>query len=764
MSIFKYVPLMVMAMIATPENLIAGSNQLAGKVVTGTESLPVVQARVSLEGIDRQTQTDQEGRFSLNDLPGGKYLVHVSKPGFSAVVITASVGNTNLAVSMAEEDQRLIESIVVTPGRYALKAAKVEGEQFLSQELIRHMPKFGDDLYRTVTTLPGTFGDNISAQFSVRGGLENETQVLIDGMEIYEPFHLKDFGGIFSILDPEAVGSLSLSTGGYTAEYGNRMSGVLEMQTLNPSDRRTQAGISFSNAGVMTQGTFADGRGQYLVSARRGYVDILLAMVNEDEDVKIPYLDSLGKIRYTLNNRHDLSMAYLLSDDEVDFSDQDEFENEEVVTAYGSNYVWTTLESRWTDTLQSRTVLYRGNVDRDRLAIDEEFFENDEFYLRDVRDLTYQGLKQDWSLALSTNHLLKFGWDYRDSEASYDYLGTVSRDDSLFGNLSRHVQHRLAPDGDSVSAYLTDRFFLGERLTVELGLRYDDHSWIDTDMVSPRLNLAYEIGDDTVVRLAGGRYYQPQGLQDLQVEDDVITFFESPYADQFTAAVEHRFSNGLEFRAEAYLKQYEDLFTRFQNIYDHREPFGEVEDDRIAIAAERGESRGMDLILRGRTGQKISWMVNYTWQEVEDEVDGEMIPRQWGQPHNVKAHLNWTVNRKWNMHFAWAYTSGWRTTAATLVPFQQPNGLTGLKAELGPLNGESLDDFHALDYRLTRNFMKADNKGFSFFLDLANVYARETPIGLDIDYYRDGNGNPWIDVDEETSLPLLPSLGFTWVF
>lgn len=740
-------------------------NRLNGRVTASIDARPLTDAEIRLEGTDLSTRTDAQGHFLFENLPKGSYTLQITKTGYASKTVEARTTVVTLNVTLdaePDEGERIIETMVVTPSHYALKTSEATQLEYLDKEQIRFMPKFGDDLYRTIAALPGTFSDKVSARFSVRGGLENETLVLIDGMEIYEPFHLKDFGGIFSILDPEAVGSLSLTTGGFTSEWGDRMSGVLDMRTLEPTERRTRAAVSFSNASAMTQGTFSGGRGKYLVSARRGYLDILLAMVGEDDDLKIPYLDSLGKLSYSLNERHEISLQYLLSDDKVDFSERDEYDDEKVVTSYGSTYLWSGLSSNWSDTVHSQTTLYQGKTKRDRFASDQPTYENNDGVLDDTRHMTYTGLKMDWTLTLSPSNFLKLGFDYREAEADYDYSSTFVRDDSLFGHSGRTINHQIEPEGESTSLYVSDRFFLGEKITVELGLRYDDRSWIDTDMLSPRFNLAWNAGEDTVLRTAVGRYYQPQSLNELQIEDDVTVFHPAPYADHYSVGLEHRFDNGLEIRSEVYLKRYNDLYTRFQNLYDHSEAFPEWEDDRIAINAEQAEARGVDLVLRKSVGSKLNWMFNYTWQEVEDEVDGEKIPRQWGQPHNVKANLNWRLNRKWNMHFAFTYSSGWRTTHTEFTGTVGPEG-NSITPVLGPINGEALGDFHSLDYRLTRNFLKDGNKGISFFVDLANVYARESPIGVNYDlYYRDGV--PFIDRDEDTSLPLLPSLGFAWVF
>ena len=101
------------------------------------------------------------------------------------------------------------------------------------------LPHFGDDLYRAVMVVPGVSGGDISGRFNVRGGLHDEVLVRLDGLELFEPLHLKDFQGVFTILDPNVIGSLEVTTGGYPVEFGDRMTAVLDMTTLKPRSRRT---------------------------------------------------------------------------------------------------------------------------------------------------------------------------------------------------------------------------------------------------------------------------------------------------------------------------------------------------------------------------------------------------------------------------------------------------------------------------------------------------------------------------------------------
>ena len=111
-----------------------------------------------------------------------------------------------------------IDQITVTPSRFTIYAAEPERRQFLSREEVRSIPHFSDDLYRALAHVPGTAGQDVSARFNIRGGKEDEVEVLIDGAEIYDPFHVRDLFRVFSTIDSEAVGAVDVLTGGFPAQ------------------------------------------------------------------------------------------------------------------------------------------------------------------------------------------------------------------------------------------------------------------------------------------------------------------------------------------------------------------------------------------------------------------------------------------------------------------------------------------------------------------------------------------------------------------
>ena len=215
-------------------------------------------------------------------------------------------------------------------------------------------------------TLPGVAMDDISTRLHVRGGFDMELLTLLDGMELYEPYHLKDFDGVFGIIDVQAIGGIELMTGGFGAEYGDKLTGVFSMKSRDPpvTGMRTTLSLSVSNASALTRGSFDEGRGQWLFQARRGYLDLLLALTDNnelDEEVSPRYFDVFGKTQYQLGANHRLAGHVLYAGDDLTFVDPEA----RVESTWSSAYGWLTWEAIF-NRISLTTMAFGGRLNRAR--------------------------------------------------------------------------------------------------------------------------------------------------------------------------------------------------------------------------------------------------------------------------------------------------------------------------------------------------------------------------------------------------------------
>jgi len=147
--------------------------------------------------------------------------------------------------------------------------------------------------------MPGVASDDISAKLNVRGAAPRDTQVRLDGMELFEPYHLQDQDGALGVVDLESLGSMEMITGGFPADMGwphGEHPGHADPAASGGREAHRR-GLSLSSVFASSQGTFAGDRGQWLATARRGFLDIVLDITGVDDKLSPRYWDGLGRVQ-----------------------------------------------------------------------------------------------------------------------------------------------------------------------------------------------------------------------------------------------------------------------------------------------------------------------------------------------------------------------------------------------------------------------------------------------------------------------------------
>ena len=319
--------------------------RVGGMVRDTSDGATLGGARIELLGTRFSARSGEDGQFRLGLVPAGSYTVRVTRIGYEPVTIADVAlpqGNDEapLGVSMQKRTVALSE-MVITPGHFGLLQNGLASSQSLSRETLETIPQLGEDIYRAVSRLPGVTADDFSAKFGVRGGTGDELYVSLDGLELVEPFHLKDVGGAFSIVDIQTLGTASLNTGGFSAEYGDRLAGVFTLTTSDPRNDGVHGsiGVSAMNARATLQGGFAGGKGGWLLSARPGYLDVALKFTEIRDSIRPRYHDLFAKATYDLPGGGRIALHALHAGDSFKFLKKDE---PNIFSKYGSNYAWAT--------------------------------------------------------------------------------------------------------------------------------------------------------------------------------------------------------------------------------------------------------------------------------------------------------------------------------------------------------------------------------------------------------------------------------------
>lgn len=657
----------------------------------------------------------------------------------------------------------------------SLLAEETTAAVALNRGEIRELPHFGDDLYRAIAVLPSTAGGDFSARFTVRGGLYDETLVTLDGQELMEPFHLKDFQGIFSILDPEMIGGVELTPGGFTAEHGDRMTAVLDMVTRSPSKTRTGFGISLTNAWFNSAGRFANGKGSWLASLRRGYLDFILKAAGADEDGDDPpeprYWDFFGKISFAPNPSDSLSLSVLYADDDLIFRQDDEDEFADVESGYTSRYVWLSyLAALGSDSFVS-TALYLGDVTVDRGFTVINDPGSEQLFLEDLRDAGFFGLRMGWEHDLSKHHYFRWGFDARHYDTTYDYeLGAIIEDpinDPRFYPGTRVFSFHDTYEGEQYSIYATDRIRVSKRFTAELGLRFDRQTLIDDDQLNPRINLLYKTGRTGALRLGWGRFSQSQRPYELRVQFGETEFLPYQQAEQLVLGYETDLSRKLRTRIDAYARKVRDPHPRWETIFGPWHPIPEVATDLAEIRPEEVQAYGVEFYLASRLGGKFDWWASYVWSSIEDVINGRNTPRYLNQPHAFTASASWRPGPKWSLTGVLHYHTGWPGTAVSADVVSAPGGGLRLDYDIGPFYEEFWDDYLRLDLRASWTSLVGRRGELTFFIDVQNLTDQENQRGIGIadpNYELDQAAGYTVTFPGENWLPIIPSFGVSYEF
>ncbi len=641
---------------------------MKGQVLDKATQQPLIGTNIVIVGTNRGGSTDLNGKYIIPHLTPGEYVIEFSYIGYKTERIErfqiSADSDAQLNVELESQTLELGE-IIVTPGQFSIMGKEPTIRQTLTHDDIQAVT-FGEDIYRAITRLPGISSSDFSAKFTVRGGEHEEILVLMDGLELYDPFHLKDIeGGALSIVDVEAIEGIDLLTGGFPAEYGNRMSGVFNMKSTRAASgrRRTSLGISLMNARFLSEGTFFDNKGFWLVSARRGYLDIVLDLMKEKEPLSPKYYDVLGKIEYRLNDKHTLSFNVLHADDKLDYVEDDEDEDN---TSYGNSYGWLTLNSVLNPSLFVHSLVSYGKLSHRRHGIG---YTGDlskiDFTVSDVKDVDITGIKQDWTLELSERWIVKWGYDYKHYTADYDYLNTqrnvlwISEDD--YQTWIDTTRAKLDPSGERVGGYLSNRFRIFRPLTAEIGLRYDYTSYTHDRLFSPRFNIVTMLGKQTFLRGGWGHFYQSQGIHEIELAEGEDAFYSAELAEHWVAGVEHTFRNGFNFRLEGYYKKMSDLRPDYRRWSNEIEIFPEVY-DRFKLNFLGATSKGIETYFKYDRGGKFTWWISYALAYADEDVrslvyegveytekSGE-YPGRYDQRHTIYLDFNYRPNRNWHLN------------------------------------------------------------------------------------------------------------------
>jgi hypothetical protein len=701
--------------------------------------------------------------LTVMDGPRGRLLVVPGTPSPPVAAGGAVPAGQDAAAERLRPPPFRAEDVIVTSTGDEPPPPQPDGGTSLSGADLRRDATLGDDVSRALARQPGAAAGDLSARLFLRGGEADEFAVVLDGMTIRNPFHLRGFQSPSGIIDASTLAGAELSPGNFSAEYGNSLSGMVSLTSLSPPDATHYAVSSSSmSTRLMSSGPFA-ADGGWVLSARTWYPNMATDFVAPTlEDFYPTFQDLFGKVERHVGDGTVISADVLLSADDSHFS-QSEIQADHLRAK--SSYAWLDVKSALTPRLLSETLLSSTSIESSR---DDRLgpAASPEASLQDRRSFSALGLRQDWSYEATDRHLLRGGLSLEHGTAEYDSVIQTAPPGASFGETTAAAslpQSLVAsPSGYSFGAYIADRYQVASPLTLDLGLRWDGQTYAAGQPISPRVNVLWQARPRTAVRAGWGRFTQAQGLDELRVEDGVRGFDPTELAEHRSLGFEQTFGGGLSFRLDAYRNTMTDLRPRDENLFNPAGLFPEIAPDRVTVDPSRGDARGVEMSLKRAPAHGLGWWASYAHASVEDLIGGIWVPRTWDQRDTFNFGVDLRRGPAWDLSFAGVYHTGWPTTGVTAVMVTNPDGSQSLQPIVGPRNAERLPDYLRLDFKVRRSFAAGQGR-MALFASVTNLTNRDNVCcARGFTFAPQADGAVQVNREDASWLGRTPVFGLEW--
>lgn len=671
-----------------------------------------------------------------------------------------------------EETQQIIENIIITGSIHRFPESDSMGSSHrLLPEEMSQIPSLGSDVMRAMVRMPGISSVGVSAKPRIRGGLQDELLVLQDGVELLEPFHLADYHSAYSAIDYHTIESVDFYTGGFPSRYGNRISGVMDINNQwSRDDYNTDIGTSSFSSFINHRGkTDSERPVNWLLSYRRGDLEDLTDYI-ETRSGNPTYKDISARLNKLLGQQLSFSTGIVASEDDITFDDLEESASSKI----NSYYLWSRLVWQVNPQLKNTMALSYIDFERRKKEFSQEPIDDEEEnpdpskggrldHRQQVRRLA---LRNDYS-ATRDSQILEFGWQAEYAWSKYRHHSIIDRGElaDILGT-ARAINRLINadPEGWSGGLYLATEMELIPGLLIQPSLRWDMQDYYSNgseQQWSPRLGFAYQLSESSRLRLSLGRFYQPEGIHELQVLDGETDFFKPQHADQVVLGFESN-DNPLQLSAEVYYKRYRDLKVRYENVFNPFVLLPEMEPDRVRLSPDKAFAKGIDIDLKYSFTEHWRGQLRYSLMSARDSLNGRWIPRRWSQDQTVNALLGWNKNN-FNASIAVAWHSGWHSSEMpSVAPIASPITLESV------LNRGQLRDYFSVDISVRKSWELGDNQ-VQLYADITNSNNRNNIAGVDYDIEGLVNNNGDLTAysltpDQETLLSRVISVGVTWSF
>jgi hypothetical protein len=722
----------------------------------------LIGATVFANEVKAGTAANVYGFYSLS-LPKGEHTIVINYLGYQTITQKISLtGNITMNFELTESTQSLQEVVITAKGPDD-NVKKVEmSVNELDIKTIKKIPAFlGEvDVIRSIQLLPGvtTVGEGASG-FNVRGGGVDQNLILLDEAPVFNSSHLF---GFFSVFNPDAVKDVKLIKGGIPAEYGGRVSSVLDVRMKDGNNKKLQVnggiGLIFSRLSI--EAPINKGKGSFIIAGRRSYLDALVKpfLKGDLKKAQFNFYDLTAKANYTINDKNRLFLSGYIGRD---------------VFGAGFKFNWgnTTGTLRWNHVFGSKLFLNTSLIysNYDYLLAFGVGNKDDSFEWKS-KIITYS-IKPEFTFFANTKNMIKFGLQ----STYYNFVpgNAVAKSGGSSTNIT-------VPDKYSLESavYVSNEQKVGTRLLLQYGLRYSNYQYLGkgkeyfyrdtTPGIRKELDHVTSIGTNKVMKTYFNFEPRFAAKVDLTAKSSIkasytrITQYlhlisnttastpldvwtpssnniKPQIADQFALGYFQNFGKNsmYEFSVEVYYKQLQNQIDYINNANLLLNEY--LEGD---LLSGKGRAYGSEFFLKKAKGKFNGWL-SYTLGRTERQVNGinmnKWFPNRFDRLHNINLVSSYDLTERFSLSANFAFATG---TPATF-----PTNRIEVQGYVIPHNSEErrnnyrIPAYHRLDISATLDLKKKEGRKWegSWVFSVYNVYCHRNAFSV---FFRQNPDNP----------------------
>jgi outer membrane cobalamin receptor len=725
---------------------------LSGFVTDESNGETLPYASIVLRGLAEPigALSNVDGYYALKDAPADTTLVlNISYIGYVAYqdTVVFDVGEARRLDVQLVPEAILTQEIIVEADRDEEERLIQPGFVEIETAQIRDMPAIGEaDILRSLQLLPGIqSASDISSGLYVRGGGPDQTLILLDQMPLYNPSHAF---GFFSTFNADAIKDVSLHKGAYPAQYGGRLGAVLDVRNKDGNRKGFEGsgGVSLIASRLTLEAPL--GKGSWMVSGRRTYIDPLLSLIRNDS-TEVPayfFYDVNAKLNQDISENDKLQVSGYFGRDDLTFDlDTDTF--------FKIRWGNTAFTGKWTHVF-SPTVfgsfMVAGSKYTSKSTLN--IFDTPILFQNSIQDYTIKG-DLDWFA--NRDHALSAGFLF--TRYDFEFLQEFNKEEQL----------ALREKPNLLSAYIQDHWQPGSRWDIRLGTRGNYFSEGKRWQVEPRLSTSYQAKDDWRVKAAGGFYHQY--LQLVTTEAFAGSDFWVPLDETVEPGRSWQGVLGIEWEPSLrYQLSVEGYYTDLDNlvVLDTRVAAdSEAEtSEEVFVSGGTGYATGVEVFLQRRTGRLTGWIgytLGWTRRQFAEFNGGREYAPKYDRRHDVSFVTSYRVG-KWSFGANYVYGTGQAFTPASARYTLRSPAIPDLQVEDLVLpadkNSARLLPYHRMDVSVKRKFrlFGADAEAY---VQVFNAYNRRNEwfVQYDVD-------DPETDPKVVKMLPIVPTIGINFGF